>query len=310
MASRVGILPRLAPLTRGLGNLCTGLPSPMMRSSVSFLRSQPSSPVTVSSRCAMTTSQLSRHSANPRTSVGTLSARGLTISSSATSSSFSSASSLTSSTLLSFRHTRTLASTFSTSSHTSAESSSLSLFSDAFYEEQDKREAMGATGLASSLKPRGETKEATANLHGVRSSIKKTVPVMDLVRGLNYREALMRLELCEKRVAKPVQDALRFAKNAAEHNFGLNPDRLIVSEAWVGGGTYLKRIMYHARGRFGQKRRPRVHIRIKLAEVPYRAGEERLGVRGLKHKTIIDNELIREGKAVVNPNYKARRGRA
>ncbi|KAK1287467.1 hypothetical protein QJS10_CPB19g00574 [Acorus calamus] len=57
------------------------------------------------------------------------------------------------------------------------------------------------------------------------------------------------------------------ARANATHNHGLDPDRLIVDEAFVGKGVFLKRISYHAKMRHGIMERPHCRLTVVLREI-------------------------------------------
>ena len=56
------------------------------------------------------------------------------------------------------------------------------------------------------------------------------------------------------------------AKDNAEKDKGLDPDKLRVDRAFVGKGQYAKRMKTHARGRSGVRHVYRAHLTIILAE--------------------------------------------
>lgn len=80
-------------------------------------------------------------------------------------------------------------------------------------------------------------------------SPKKLNVVAALVRGLSVEEALAQLALLPKRGARVAEKVICAARANAAHNHGLDAPRLRVKLAFVGKGTYLKRIKFHARGK-------------------------------------------------------------
>ena len=52
----------------------------------------------------------------------------------------------------------------------------------------------------------------------------------------------------------------------ATNNHDLDRDKLVVAEAVVGKGTFIKRVSIHGRGRAGTITKPRTHVRVELAE--------------------------------------------
>jgi large subunit ribosomal protein L22 len=90
--------------------------------------------------------------------------------------------------------------------------------------------------------------EAKATLRMLRGSGQKLNLVAALIRGKKVDKALAELEFSRKRVAGPVKKTLESAIANAENNHGLDPDSLIVAEAYVGDGLIMKRFMARGRG--------------------------------------------------------------
>jgi large subunit ribosomal protein L22 len=89
--------------------------------------------------------------------------------------------------------------------------------------------------------------------------------VLDQIRGKSYRDALIILEFMPYAACEPVIKVLRSAVANAEHNNGLDPVTLVVSEAYADGGAVLKRFRPRAQGRAYQIRKPTCHITIAVA---------------------------------------------
>ncbi|MBV8882670.1 MAG: 50S ribosomal protein L22, partial [Chroococcidiopsidaceae cyanobacterium CP_BM_RX_35] len=89
--------------------------------------------------------------------------------------------------------------------------------------------------------------------------------VLDQIRGSSYREALIVLEFMPYRACTPVLKLLRSAVANAEHNAGLAPETLKVSQAYADQGPVLKRFQPRAQGRAYQIRKPTCHITIAVA---------------------------------------------
>ncbi len=88
---------------------------------------------------------------------------------------------------------------------------------------------------------------AQAIAKNLRVSPQKLNLVAAMIRGKKVDTALAELEFSRKRIALDVLKCVKSAVANAENNHGLDPDDLIVSEAYVGKGLVLKR--FHARGR-------------------------------------------------------------
>ncbi|XVF07500.1 hypothetical protein REPUB_Repub06bG0144300 [Reevesia pubescens] len=106
-----------------------------------------------------------------------------------------------------------------------------------------------------------------AVLKEIKQSPKKVNLVAALVRGMRVEDALLQLQLTVKRAAKTVYQVIHSARANATHNHGLDPERLLVAEAFVGKGMFLKRISYHAKGRSGIRERARCRLTIVVREM-------------------------------------------
>ena len=89
--------------------------------------------------------------------------------------------------------------------------------------------------------------EAKAVLSSLRVSPQKLNLVAAMIRGKKVDKALADLEFSRKRIAQDVKKCVKSAIANAENNHNLDPDDLIVSEAFVGKQLVMKR--FHARGR-------------------------------------------------------------
>ena len=109
------------------------------------------------------------------------------------------------------------------------------------------------------------TAETKAIARYIRMSPHKVRRVLDQIRGRSYREALIMLEFMPYRSCGPVLKVLRSAVANAEHNLGLNPVSLVISEAYADQGPTLRRFRPRAQGRAYQIRKPTCHITIAVA---------------------------------------------
>lgn len=89
--------------------------------------------------------------------------------------------------------------------------------------------------------------EAQAVARNLRVSPQKLNLVASMIRGKKVDQALAELEFSRKRIAIDVRKCLMSAIANAENNHQLDPNDLVVSEAWVGKNMVMKR--FHARGR-------------------------------------------------------------
>jgi large subunit ribosomal protein L22 len=99
----------------------------------------------------------------------------------------------------------------------------------------------------------------------VRMSPRKVRRVLDQIRGKSYRDALIILEFMPYKACEPIIKVLRSAVANAEHNNGLDPADLVISEAFADAGPTLRRFRPRAQGRAYQIRKPTCHITIAVA---------------------------------------------
>jgi len=101
----------------------------------------------------------------------------------------------------------------------------------------------------------------------VRVSPMKARRVVNLVRGLPAKEALTVLQFAPQAASEPVYKVLASAIANAENNERLDPDSLLVSEAYVDEGPTLKRFRPRAQGRAFRIRKRTCHITIAVESV-------------------------------------------
>ena len=109
--------------------------------------------------------------------------------------------------------------------------------------------------------------EAKAVLRMLRTSGQKLNLVAQLIRGKKVDKALAELTFSRKRVALPVKKTLESAIANAENNHGLEPDALVVAEAYVGKNLVMKRFAARARGRASRIEKPFSEITIVVREL-------------------------------------------
>ncbi len=114
------------------------------------------------------------------------------------------------------------------------------------------------------------TKENEARAYGkyLRTSPQKLNLVAQTIRGKSAARALVDLQFSKRRIAQDVLKLLQSAVANAENNHGLDVDRLIVSEAYVGKTVMMKRFRARARGRGAriEKKVSNMTIIVKEAE--------------------------------------------
>src|SRR5258705_795352 len=108
---------------------------------------------------------------------------------------------------------------------------------------------------------------ARAIARHVRVSPMKARRVINLVRGLPAKEALTVLQFAPQAASEPVYKVLASAVANAENNERLDPDSLLVAEAYVDEGPTLKRFRPRAQGRAYRIRKRTCHITIVVESV-------------------------------------------
>ena len=90
--------------------------------------------------------------------------------------------------------------------------------------------------------------EARAIAKNVRVTPRKVRLVINLVRGLDVKEALGILANLNKAAAVPVSKLIKSAAANATNNFGMDADKLYVATIYANDGLRMKRYMPRAKG--------------------------------------------------------------
>jgi large subunit ribosomal protein L22 len=109
--------------------------------------------------------------------------------------------------------------------------------------------------------------EAKAVLRMLRGSGQKLNLVAAMIRGKKVEKALAELTFSSKRIAGPVKKTLESAIANAENNHGLEPDSLVVAEAYVGDSLVMKRFMARGRGKSARVEKPFSNLTIVVRQV-------------------------------------------
>ena len=104
--------------------------------------------------------------------------------------------------------------------------------------------------------------EAKAVLRMLRTSGQKLNLVAQMIRGKKVEKALAELTFSNKRIAGAVKKTLESAIANAENNHGLEPDALVVAEAYVGDSLVMKRFLARGRGHSARMERPFSNLTI------------------------------------------------
>jgi len=111
-----------------------------------------------------------------------------------------------------------------------------------------------------------QVKTAYAKARTIRVSPQKLNLVAETIRGLKADKALAELTFSKRRVAKDVKKVLQAAIANAEHNFGLDIDKLVVAEAYVGKAMVMKRWHAAAKGAGHKILKPFSNLTVVVAE--------------------------------------------
>ena len=101
----------------------------------------------------------------------------------------------------------------------------------------------------------------------IRISPTKVNVIISKIRGKTYKEALQILKYLPQKAGAIVWQTLYSAVSNATHNFDLEKENLIISEAFVNQGPILKRMRPRAQGRAFAIQKKMSHITIKVSEV-------------------------------------------
>ncbi|NLB82957.1 MAG: 50S ribosomal protein L22 [Synergistaceae bacterium] len=108
--------------------------------------------------------------------------------------------------------------------------------------------------------------EAKAFAKQVRISPTKVRRVLALIRGKKVGEAAVALRYSQQRSAKIVGKVLQSAVANAEHNFGLDTDKLRIIKATADQGPVMKRFRPVSMGRAHPYRHRTSHVTVIVAE--------------------------------------------
>ncbi|ANZ99007.1 MULTISPECIES: 50S ribosomal protein L22 [Carnobacterium] len=106
--------------------------------------------------------------------------------------------------------------------------------------------------------------KATANT--VRISARKVRLVIDLIRGKSIGEAISILKFTPNGASVPVEKVLMSAVANAEHNYDLDVENLVISEAYANEGPTMKRFRPRAKGSASPIMKRTSHITIVVSE--------------------------------------------
>jgi large subunit ribosomal protein L22 len=100
----------------------------------------------------------------------------------------------------------------------------------------------------------------------IRISPTKVNPILGKIRGKSYREALQILKYLPQKAGAIVWQTLYSSVSNATHNFDLDKEKLVITEAFVNQGPILRRMQPVARGKAHKIEKKISHITIRVAE--------------------------------------------
>ncbi|MBA9087342.1 50S ribosomal protein L22 [compost metagenome] len=108
--------------------------------------------------------------------------------------------------------------------------------------------------------------EAKAHARSIRIAPRKAQLVVDLIRGKQVGEAIAILRHTPKAASPIVEKLLNSAIANAEHNYSLDVNKLVVSQAFVNQGPTMKRFRPRAMGRASRINKRTSHITLVVSE--------------------------------------------
>ncbi|MEK3733321.1 MULTISPECIES: 50S ribosomal protein L22 [Paenibacillus] len=108
--------------------------------------------------------------------------------------------------------------------------------------------------------------EAKAHARSIRIAPRKAQLVVDLIRGKQVGEAIAILRHTPKAASPIVEKLLNSAVANAEHNYSLDVNKLVVTQAYVNQGPTMKRFRPRAMGRASRINKRTSHITLVVAE--------------------------------------------
>ena len=108
--------------------------------------------------------------------------------------------------------------------------------------------------------------QAKAVAKTVRIAPRKVRLVVDLIRGKDVAEAIAILKHTQRGASPVVEKVLNSAVANAEHNYEMDTDNLVISEAYVNEGVTLKRFRPRAQGSASKINKRTSHITVVVTE--------------------------------------------
>ena len=108
--------------------------------------------------------------------------------------------------------------------------------------------------------------QAKAVLNFARIAPRKVQLVIDLIRGKAVGDAVAILRHTPKAASPILEKLLNSAIANAEHNYSLDPNKLVITQAFVNQGPTMKRFHPRAMGRASRINKRTSHITLVVSE--------------------------------------------
>lgn len=108
--------------------------------------------------------------------------------------------------------------------------------------------------------------QAKAAANYIRIAPRKVQLVVDLIRGKAVGDAIAILRHTPKAASPVVEKLVNSAVANAEHNYSMDPNKLVISEIYVNQGPTLKRFRARAMGRASRINKRTSHITVVVSE--------------------------------------------
>jgi large subunit ribosomal protein L22 len=106
----------------------------------------------------------------------------------------------------------------------------------------------------------------SAKLKNIKISDQKVRPLIKVIKGMSLEKAIDILMFSNKKSAFFLYKLVKSVIANAEHNYGLNIDKLFIYEIFTNNGTNLKRFSVRAKGRSNKILKRYCHIFISIKE--------------------------------------------
>lgn len=110
------------------------------------------------------------------------------------------------------------------------------------------------------------SQQAKAQVRNIRIPARKVRLVVDLIRGKKVGEAIAILRHTPRSASPVLEKLLNSAIANAEHNYQMDVNKLVISEAYVNEGPTYKRFQPRAQGRAFSIFKRTSHITLVVSE--------------------------------------------